>query len=64
MINIDGIYFPPLFIAIIMAVAITLFISAMINYCNVSKYIWHPALFYVLLVTSITTTILLTHAIA
>ncbi len=50
---IGGLYFPPLFFVCIVAIAFAIAITWVMNETGVSRFIWYPALFFVMLVLSI-----------
>ncbi|HHH43420.1 MAG TPA: DUF1656 domain-containing protein [Gammaproteobacteria bacterium] len=48
-ISIGGIYFPPILFAILLAVLLAGVIARLLNHFNLTRFIWHPPLFFVAL---------------
>ena len=46
---IAGVYFPPLLLASILGTLAAAFIARALNYFGLSRYVWHPPLFFVAL---------------
>jgi len=49
-ISIGGIYFPPIMFAILLGVVLASVISRLLNRFNLTRFIWHPPLFFIALV--------------
>jgi hypothetical protein len=43
-IQILGIYFPPLFVAIVVGLVCTIFLTRLLNRTHISSFFWHPPL--------------------
>ena len=48
-ISIGGIYFPPIMFAILLGVVLASVISRLLNRFNLTRFIWHPPLFFIAL---------------
>ena len=48
-ISIGGIYFPPIMFAILLGVILAGVISKLLNRFNLTRFIWHPPLFFIAL---------------
>ena len=48
-ISIGGIYFPPIMYAILLGVVLASVISRLLNRFNLTRFIWHPPLFFIAL---------------
>lgn len=46
---IGGIYFPPIMFAILLGVVLASVISRLLNRFNLTRFIWHPPLFFIAL---------------
>ena len=49
-ISIGGIYFPPIMFAILLGVVLASVIARLLNRFNLTRFIWHPPLFFIALV--------------
>jgi hypothetical protein len=47
--SIGGVYFPPLLFASILGTFAAALIARILNYFGLSRYVWHPPLFFVAL---------------
>ena len=48
-VSIGGIYFPPIMFAILLGIVLAGIISKLLNRFNLTRFIWHPPLFFVAL---------------
>ena len=48
-ISIGGIYFPPIMFAILLGVVLAGVIAKLLNRANLTRFIWHPPLFFIAL---------------
>jgi hypothetical protein len=48
-ISFAGIYFPPVMLAILLAVILATIMSLLLNKLNLTRFIWHPPLFFIAL---------------
>jgi hypothetical protein len=48
-ISIGGIYFPPIMFAILLGVLFAGIIAKLLNRFNLTRFIWHPPLFFIAL---------------
>ncbi len=48
-ISIGGIYFPPIMFAILLGVVLAGLLAKVLNRLNLTRFIWHPPLFFVAL---------------
>ena len=48
-ISIGGIYFPPVMFAILLGVLLASLLARLLNRLNLTRFIWHPPLFFVAL---------------
>ncbi len=48
-ISLGGIYFPPLFFAVILGVLMAWIITRILNWLDLSRFIWSPPLFFLAL---------------
>ena len=48
-ISIGGIYFPPIMFAILLGVILAGVLSKLLNRFNLTRFIWHPPLFFLAL---------------
>ena len=48
-ISIDGIYFPPIMFAILLGILLAGVVAKLLNRFNLTRFIWHPPLFFVAL---------------
>jgi hypothetical protein len=48
-ISIGGIYFPPIMFAILLGVLLAGVFARLLNRLNLTRYIWHPPLFFIAL---------------
>ena len=48
-ISIGGIYFPPIMFAILLGVLLASIIAKLLNRFNLTRFIWHPPLFFLAL---------------
>ena len=48
-IAIGGIYFPPIMFAILLAVVLAGVVAKLLNRFNLTRFIWHPPLFFIAL---------------
>ena len=48
-ISIGGIYFPPIMFAILLGVVLASVIARLLNRFNLTRFIWHPPLFFIAL---------------
>ena len=46
-ISFAGIYFPPVMLAILLGVILATIIARLLNKLNLTRFIWHPPLFFV-----------------
>lgn len=47
--SIGGVYFPPLLFAALFGTLVAAVIARALNYFSLSRYVWHPPLFFVAL---------------
>ena len=48
-ISIGGIYFPPVMFAVLLGVVLAGIVARLLNRFNLTRFIWHPPLFFVAL---------------
>jgi hypothetical protein len=48
-ISIGGIYFPPIMFAILLGVILAGVVTKLLNRFNLTRFIWHPPLFFIAL---------------
>jgi len=48
-ISISGIYFPPIMFAILLGILLAGVVAKLLNRFNLTRFIWHPPLFFVAL---------------
>jgi len=48
-ISIGGIYFPPIMFAILLGIVLAGVVAKLLNRFNLTRFIWHPPLFFVAL---------------
>jgi len=48
-ISIGGIYFPPIMFAVLLGVLLAGIVSKLLNRFNLTRFIWHPPLFFIAL---------------
>ena len=48
-ISIGGIYFPPIMFAILLGILLAGVVAKLLNRFNLTRFIWHPPLFFVAL---------------
>jgi len=48
-ISIGGIYFPPIMFAILLGILLAGIIAKLLNRLNLTRFIWHPPLFFIAL---------------
>ena len=48
-ISIGGIYFPPIMFAILLGVLLAGVIAKLLNKSNLTRFVWHPPLFFIAL---------------
>ena len=48
-ISIGGIYFPPIMFAILLGVLLAGIIAKLLNKSNLTRFVWHPPLFFLAL---------------
>ena len=48
-ISIGGIYFPPIMFAILLGVILASIVAKLLNKFNLTRFIWHPPLFFIAL---------------
>ena len=48
-ISIGGIYFPPIMFAILLGVLLASIIAKLMNKSNLTRFVWHPPLFFLAL---------------
>jgi hypothetical protein len=46
-ISFAGIYFPPVMLAILLGVIMAAIIARLLNKLNLTRFIWHPPLFFI-----------------
>ncbi|MGB5717438.1 MAG: DUF1656 domain-containing protein [Gammaproteobacteria bacterium] len=53
-ISIGGIYFPPIMFAVLLGVLLAGVIAKLLNRYNLTRFIWHPPLFFIALAVACT----------
>ena len=53
-ISIGGIYFPPVLFAILLGVLLASLLARLLNRLNLTRFIWHPPLFFLALAVACT----------
>lgn len=48
-ISISGIYFPPIMFALLLGIVLAGVIAKLLNRFNLTRFIWHPPLFFIAL---------------
>ena len=48
-ISIGGIYFPPIMFAVLLGVVLASIVAKLLNKFNLTRFIWHPPLFFIAL---------------
>ena len=48
-VSISGIYFPPIMFAILLGVLLAGVVAKLLNRFNLTRFIWHPPLFFIAL---------------